>query len=80
MKTDPHAASRSIKTIFDRTVCGVDASEAGTGAAQYAARITAPDGSLTLVTVSDTSIAVHAGFRMSSVLDTLAEVRVGPRE
>ena len=56
MKTDTHAASRSIETIFDRTVCGVDASEAGTEAAQYAARITAPDGSLTLVTVSDLSL------------------------
>ena len=56
MKTDTHAASRSIESIFDRTVCGVDASEAGTEAAQYAARIAAPDGSLTLVTVSDTSI------------------------
>lgn len=73
MKTDRHAASRSIEAIFDRTVCGVDPSEAGIEAAQYAARITAPDGSLTLVTVSDTSIAVHAGFRMSSVLEKLAE-------
>ena len=73
MKTDPHAASRAVETIFDRTVCGVDPGEAGTDAAQYAARITAPDGSLTLVTVSDTSIAVHAGFRMSSVLEKLAE-------
>ena len=73
MKTDRRAASRSIEAIFDRTVCGVDASEAGTDAAQYAARITVPNGSLTLVTVSDTSIAVHAGFRMSSVLEKLAE-------
>ena len=70
---DTHPASRSIETIFDRTVCGVDASEAGAEAAHYAARITAPDGSLTLVTVSDTSIAVHAGFMMSSVLAKLAE-------
>ena len=73
MKTETHAASRSIETIFDRTVCGVDPSAAGTDAAQYAARITAPDGSLTLVTVSDTSIAIHAGFRMSSILEQLAE-------
>lgn len=73
MTPDAHAASHALETIFDRTVCGVDASEAGTEAAQYAARITAPDGSLTLVTVSDTSIAVHAGFGMSSVLEKLAE-------
>ena len=73
MRSDTPAASHSIETVFDRTVCGVDASEAGNEAAQYAARITAPDGSLTLVTVSDTSIAVHAGFWMSAVLETLAE-------
>lgn len=73
MESNQRAAGRSIETIFDRTVCGVDPGEAGTEAAQYAARITAPDGSLTLVTVSDTSIAVHAGFRMSAVLATLAE-------
>ena len=73
MKTDTHATSRSVEVIFDRTVCGVDASEAGFEAAQYAARITAPDGSLTLLTVSDTSIAVHAGFRMSYILEKLAE-------
>ena len=73
MKTDTHAASRSVEAIFDRIVCGVDASEAGAEAAQYAARIAASDGTLTLLTVSDTSIAVHAGFRMSYVLDKLAE-------
>ena len=73
MASNQRAEGRPIETIFDRTVCGVDASAAGTEAAQYAARITAPDGSLTLLTVSDTSIAVHAGFRMSSVLEKLAE-------
>ena len=60
MKADPHTARQSIEAIFDRTVCNVDTSEAGIEAAQYAARITAPEGSLTLVTVSDTSIAVRA--------------------
>ena len=62
-----------IESIFDRTLCGIDPSQATAEAAQYAARITAPDGSLTLVTVSDTSVAVHAGFRMSAVLENLAE-------
>ncbi len=60
MEADPHTARQSIEAIFDRTVCNVDTSEAGIEAAQYAARITAPEGSLTLVTVSDTSIAVRA--------------------
>jgi nucleotide-binding universal stress UspA family protein len=35
--------------VFDRVVCGVDASEAGEAAARVAERITAPNGTLTLV-------------------------------
>ncbi|MGZ8782508.1 MAG: universal stress protein [Gaiellaceae bacterium] len=57
---------------FDRVVCGVDGSEAGTTAARAAGLVTAPDGSLTLVAVNDTSIAVHAGWNMAQVLEELA--------
>lgn len=56
-----------MSTIFDRVVCGVDHSEAGAAAARVAARLTRPDGSLTLVSVDDASIAVHAGFQMAAV-------------
>lgn len=66
MKTDTHT------TLFDRVVCGVDASEAGVRAAKVAARLTAPEGSLTLLSVNDTSIAVHAGWNMTQILDELA--------
>ena len=59
-------------TVFDRVVCGVDASVAGATAARAAARITDPDGSLALVTANDTSIAVHAGWDMARVLAELA--------
>ena len=59
-------------TLFDRVVCGVDASGAGAAAARAAGRITAPDGSLTVVTANDTSIAVHAGWDMAHVLEDLA--------
>jgi len=58
--------------IFERVVCGVDDSEAGHLAARLAARLTEPDGSLTLVAVEDTSIAVHAGWQMAAVSHQLA--------
>jgi nucleotide-binding universal stress UspA family protein len=57
---------------FARVVCGVDASDAGTIAARLAARITLPEGSLTLVSVDDPSIAVHAGWRMAPIAEQLA--------
>lgn len=66
MKTHTHT------TLFDRIVCGVDGSEAGATAARVAAVITAPDGSLTLVSANDISIAVHAGWGMAQVLEELA--------
>jgi nucleotide-binding universal stress UspA family protein len=58
--------------IFDRVVCGVDDSDAGHVAARLAARLTEPDGELTLVSVEDTSIAVHAGFQMAAVSSQVA--------
>ena len=75
-------------SLFDRVVCGVDRSDAGIAAARAAARLTAPDGALTLVSVNDPSAAVHAGWNMAKVLeqlaveaeDALAALRVGARE
>ena len=64
------AANRT--TVFERVVCGVDASPAGTLAARAAAKVAAPDGSLTLVSVDDPSIAVHAGWSMARVAEELA--------
>lgn len=57
---------------FARVVCGVDASDAGAVAARLAARITLPEGSLTLVSVDDPSIAVHAGWQMAPIAEQLA--------
>ena len=67
MLTTTHTA------VFDRVVCGVDRSDAGVLAARAAGLVTAPGGSLALVTVNDPSIAVHAGWAMPHVLDELAE-------
>ncbi len=66
-------ANTSTASVFERVVCGVDASEAGASAAQAAAVVTARDGSLSLLAVDDPSIAVHAGWGMSRVLEALAE-------
>jgi nucleotide-binding universal stress UspA family protein len=66
MKTHTHT------TVFDRVVCGVDGSDAGVRAARVAGVVTDPEGTLTLVAANDTSIAVHAGWKMAQVLDELA--------
>lgn len=58
--------------VFERVVCAVDASDAGTEAARQAGRVADPEGSLTLVTVDDPSIAVHAGWRMAAIAEELA--------
>jgi nucleotide-binding universal stress UspA family protein len=58
--------------VFDRVVCGVDRSEAGLTAARAAAILTQSNGSLTIVSANDSSIAVHAGWQMSDVLEELA--------
>jgi nucleotide-binding universal stress UspA family protein len=62
-----------VTGIFDRVVCGVDGSTAGTIAARQAARLTAPDGELSLVAVDDPSVAVHAGWEAGAVLSALAD-------
>jgi nucleotide-binding universal stress UspA family protein len=58
--------------LFDRVVCGVDRSDAGVTAARVAGLVTRPDGSLTLVSAYDRSVAVHAGWNMAHVLEQLA--------
>jgi nucleotide-binding universal stress UspA family protein len=58
--------------LFDRVVCGVDRSDAGLTAARVAGLVTAPAGSLILVSVYDRALAVHAGWRMAKVLEQLA--------
>jgi nucleotide-binding universal stress UspA family protein len=68
MNTRAHTST----DVFDRVVCGVDGSDAGATAARVAGLVTAPDGSLTLVSAYDSSIAVHAGWNMAQVLDELA--------
>ncbi|MBA3348461.1 MAG: universal stress protein, partial [Actinobacteria bacterium] len=59
--------------IFDRVVCGVDESQAGETAARLAARLTAPDGELTLVTVEDPSIALRGGWRGTALAAELRQ-------
>ena len=58
--------------VFDRVVCGVDRSAEGVIAACAAGIVTACDGTLTLVSANDPTIAVHAGWSMGHVLEELA--------
>ena len=63
--------TESSTSTFDRVVCGVDHSEAGVTAARVAGLVAAPAGLLTLVSVNDPSVAVHAGWAMTKVLEEL---------
>lgn len=64
---------RVTTDVFERVLCGVDDSDAGTNAAWIGARVAAPEGSLVLATVDDPSVAVHAGWMATRVADQLAE-------
>jgi len=57
--------------MFDRIVCGVDPSPESVVAAQQAARLAAPAGTLILVGIIETEVAVHAGWAAAQVLDQL---------
>jgi nucleotide-binding universal stress UspA family protein len=70
--SEPAATSAIQSYVFERVVCGVDRTDAGMAAARIAARAAAREGSLTIVAVDDTSIAVHAGWAMPNVLAELA--------
>lgn len=66
--------------IFARVVCGVDHSPPGIAAARAAARVADQDGTLTIVAAGDTSIAVHAGWAMPSVLSELMKLAETARD
>jgi nucleotide-binding universal stress UspA family protein len=68
------------ESIYARVVCGVDRSQAGIAAARAAARVADPDGTLTIVAADDTSIAVHAGWAMPSVLGELMQAAEAARD
>jgi nucleotide-binding universal stress UspA family protein len=50
-----------MHALFDRIVCGVDRTDAALEAVRQARRLGGPESRLLLVSVSDSSLAVHAG-------------------
>jgi nucleotide-binding universal stress UspA family protein len=62
-----------MRDIFDNVICAVDDSDAGVLAARLGARVAVPEGELTLVSVENTKIAVHAGWQMAAVATQLAD-------
>jgi nucleotide-binding universal stress UspA family protein len=48
-------------SVFGKIVCGVDGTPAGLEAVEQAQRLAPPDAELTLVSVSESHLAVHAG-------------------
>jgi nucleotide-binding universal stress UspA family protein len=61
------ATMEAMRDVFDNVICGVDQSDAGELAARIAARVTDPEGTLTLVAVENANLAVHAGWQMAAV-------------
>jgi nucleotide-binding universal stress UspA family protein len=59
--------------IFERVICGVDATEESLDAARQAARLTAADGRLVLVAVAELEVAAQAGFAASMVAKELED-------
>jgi nucleotide-binding universal stress UspA family protein len=57
--------------VFGSIVCGLDGSKEATDAARIAARLAEPEGDLTLLSVADRTVAVHAGYAASAVLEAL---------
>lgn len=57
--------------VFDRILCGVDASPEALEAARQAERLRSPGGLLRLAAVAEVNVAVHAGYAMSHVLEEL---------
>lgn len=57
--------------IFDRVICGVDASEESLEAVRQGARLVAGDGRFLLLAVVEVDTAVHAGWAAASVLEQL---------
>jgi len=63
--------------IFERVICGVDATEESLDAARQAARLAAADGQLVLVAVAELEVAAQAGFAASMVATELEEEAIG---
>lgn len=63
--------------IFERIVVGIDETPQSIEALRQAQRMLAPGGTLNLLAAADVSIAVHAGYAATRVLD---EVQIGARD
>ena len=63
--------------IFERVICGVDATEESLDAARLAARLATADGRLVLVAVAELEVAAQAGFAASMVAKELEEEASG---
>ena len=66
--------------IFDRVICGVDASDESLEAVRQAARLVSGSGRLLLVAVVEVDMAVHAGWAASDVLSQLKTEAEGALE
>lgn len=66
--------------IFERVICGVDATEESLDAARQAARLVSAGGRLLLVAVAELEVAAQAGFAASMVAKELEDEAIGALE
>ena len=72
-----NAAMEPSPEVFERIVVGIDETPQSVEALHQAQRMLAPGGELHLLAVADVSIAVHAGYAATHVLD---EIKIGAQE
>jgi nucleotide-binding universal stress UspA family protein len=65
------ARERSLPSVFDRILCGIDESPQALEALRQASRLGSPCGALHLLAVAETSLAVHGGWAATHLLDEI---------
>jgi len=70
---DDHVDTSKGETIFTRILCGVDQTPESIEAVRQARRLADPAAELLLVGVVETTMAVHAGWAVASVLEDLRD-------
>jgi len=60
-----------VLRVFDRILCGIDGSPEALEALRQARQMVSPDGTVDLLAVAETSIAVHGGFAAAHLLEEI---------
>lgn len=61
----------SVPSVFDRILCGIDGSPEALEALRQASQFVSPAGTVHVLAVAETSIAVHGGFAAAHLLEEI---------